>query len=44
MEVPLRVVAMRIDEILWDLEDDQEGNFWHIVVELPRGNNHEESD
>ncbi len=24
---------MRIEEVLWDLEDDLEGNFWHIVVE-----------
>jgi hypothetical protein len=24
---------MKIDEVLWDLEDDVEGNYWHIVVE-----------
>ena len=24
---------MHVEQIFWDLEDDKEGNYWHIVIE-----------
>jgi uncharacterized DUF497 family protein len=24
---------MEVESFIWDLEDDEEGNYWHIVVE-----------